>query len=144
MDAAITNTTAAPLFIPGPNIELAATGDPNGNDVKTWSDITLGALDSNAVIKEGLVSGDLTVAMTPDALDAAQPDQSGRVGLTDGPMLPSYTVAQLAVITGVNGRMAYASDGRSGVEGAGVGTGVPVVYTNGQWRRPEDMAIVAA
>lgn len=138
MDAAITNNTTAQLFIPGPNIELAA------GETKTWPNITLDALDGNEVIKAGLVSGDLSVTMTPDTIDAAQADGSGRVGLTDPSVLPSYTVAELALLAAVNGKMAYASDGRAGAEGAGLGTGTPVVYTNGQWRRTEDLAQVQA
>jgi len=46
--------------------------------------------------------------------------------------------------TGYNGRMAYASNGRAGAETLGNGTGTPVVYTNAEWRRLEDLAIVAA
>ena len=138
MDAAITNNSTETRFIPGPNIELES------GQTKTWPNITLADLDSNEVIKTGIVAGDFSVSVTPDTLDAALIDQSGRLGLTDAGMLPSYTVAELALITGVDGRVAYASNGRAGSEGAGAGTGTPVVYTNSEWRRLEDLAIVAA
>lgn len=138
MDAAITNNASTDTFIPGPNIEIAAGA------TKTWPDITLEDLNGNQVIKDGLVSGDLSVSLTPDTNDAAQVDGSGRSGLVDPSVLPSYTVAQLATLAAVNGKVAYASDGRAGAEGGGSGTGTPVVYTNGEWRRLEDLAIVAA
>ena len=54
----------------------------------------------------------------------------------------SYTVAALPA--GVTGAIAFASNGRKAGEGAGAGTGVLVVYSNGQWRRVSDDTQVAA
>lgn len=41
-----------------------------------------------------------------------------------------------------NGRARFVTDGRKAGEGAGAGTGVPAVYSNGAWRRVEDNAAV--
>ena len=116
MDAAITNNGATAKFIPGPNFNL----DPG--ETKTWSDIILTDLDSNDVIKAGVVAGTLAVAMTPGPNDAALATQ-GAMGL-DG--MPIY--AFVALPTGFNGRMAFVTDGRKAAEGAGLGTGVPAYY----------------
>lgn len=40
--------------------------------------------------------------------------------------------------------MAFASNGRKAAEGVGAGTGVTVVYSNGQWRRLSDETQVLA
>lgn len=138
MDAAITNLSAAPIFIPGPNLELAATGDADGNDVKSWPDITIVDLDGNPVIKAGVVAGDLSVSITPDANDAAVATQ----GSLGSGQPERYAVASLP--TGFDGRFAFAIDGRAGAEGGGSGTGILVCFSDGEWRRLEDQAIVAA
>jgi len=132
MDAAITNLGLDPVFIPGPNLDIAPGATAN------WSDITVGDLDGSPTIKAGVVAGTLSVAVTPDPSDAA----AATTGTLSSDALPRYTVAALP--TGFNGRVAYATDGRSGAEGGGAGTGSPVIYTNGQWRRFEDMATIAA
>jgi len=126
MDAAITNNTTETVFIPGPNIEIAAGAS------KTWANITLAALDTNEVIKSGLVSGDLSVAMTPDTQDAAQATQSGKVGLVD-PVggVPAYTVATLPTTGVFEGQMAFATDGRKTGEVLGAGTGALCYYSAG-------------
>lgn len=55
------------------------------------------------------------------------------------------TVAEIAAIgSPTAGLMAFATDGRVGAEGAGLGTGCPVYYGNGQWRRFEDGGVLAA
>ena len=138
MDALITNLADTPVFIPGPNLDLAATGDPDGNDAKTWPNILVADLDANAVIKAGVVAGTLAVSVSPDAIDAAVATQ-GSLGSSS---LERYTVANLP--TGFNGRIAFATNGRAGAEGAGVGTGTMVIFSNAQWRRCEDLAVVAA
>lgn len=138
MDALITNLAATPVFIPGPNLDLAAAGDPDGNHAKTWPNINVIDLDANAVIKAGVVAGTLSVTVTPDAIDAAAAAQ-GSLGANS---LERYTVANLP--TGFPGRMAFALNGRAGAEGAGAGTGTMVVFSNAQWRRVEDLAVVAA
>lgn len=138
MDATFTNLSTDHVFIPGPNLDLAPTGDPDGNDVKTWADVTVDDLDGQTRVKELVIAGTISVAAVPDATDVA----TATTGTMSNQALPTFTVAGLP--TGFNGRMAYASDGRAGAEGAGVGTGTPVVFTNGQWRRLEDLAVVAA
>lgn len=52
----------------------------------------------------------------------------GGSGLT----IPNYLVASLP--GALEGQIAYALDGRKIGEGAGVGTGVPIYYTQGFWR----------
>lgn len=138
MDATITNLSTERVFIPGPQLDFAPTGDPDGNDVKVWPEVTVADLDNNVRIKELVVAGTISVQMDPDSYDAAAATQ----GTITHAGLPSYEVGSLP--TGYNGRMAYASNGRAGAEGAGSGTGTPVVFTNAEWRRLEDLAIVAA
>lgn len=59
------------------------------------------------------------------------------------PITPStYTVATLPA--GGNGRTVYVSNGRKIGEGAAAGTGVMAVYSNSQWRRVSDDAVVSA
>ena len=76
-------------------------------------------------------SGNLATGFTQAILT----DSSGEVidlqpGLGIAP--PSYTVALLPA--GVESYIAYATDGRKVGEGAGSGTGVPVYFSNSQWR----------
>lgn len=54
-----------------------------------------------------------------------------------------YTVANLPVGV-VNSSLAIATNGRKVGEGAGAGTGVPVYYSNGQWRVFSTDAVVTA
>jgi len=116
MDATITNVSAAALFIPGPNLDIPA------GETKSWSDITVADLDGNAVIKNYVVAGDITVSVTPDAGDAAEATS----GAMNNAALPIYAFAALP--TGYDGRIAWCSNGRKTAEGAGVGTGVPTYY----------------
>lgn len=138
MDVTITNLSADPVFIPGPNLDLDATG--GDNDARDWPDATLGDLDGNARLKALVLAGTVSVSVTEDATDVAASTEGRMVS----EMLPTYTVAQLSALTGVDGRFAFASDGRAGAEGLGAGTGTMVVYSNSEWRRVEDLAIVAA
>lgn len=55
---------------------------------------------------------------------------------------PKSTVAALP--TGVEGMVAYATNGRKVGEGVGSGTGVPVYFSNGSWRVYSTDAAVAA
>lgn len=134
MDAVITNTSSAAKFVPGPNFNLDA------GESKTWSDVTVGDLDSNDAIKAGVVAGDFTVSMVPGPNDAALALQ----GAMTFDSLPVYAFADLP--TGFNGRMAFVSDGRKSGEGAGLGTGVPAYYdaTAGDWLNFFDNAVTAA
>jgi hypothetical protein len=54
----------------------------------------------------------------------------------------SYTVSTLPA--GANGALAFASNGCKASETSGSGTGVVVVFSNGQWRRLSDDSIVAS
>ena len=54
----------------------------------------------------------------------------------------SYAVAALPA--GLNGAIAFATNGRKIGEAAGAGTGVMVAYSTGSWRRLSDDTIVAA
>ena len=54
----------------------------------------------------------------------------------------SYTVATLPA--GINGALAFASNGRKIGEATGSGTGVVVAFSNGQWRRLSDDTVVAS
>lgn len=128
MDAAITNLSSDSVFIPGPNIDLAPTGDPDGNDTKTWSGITVTDLDSSSVIKAGVVAGTLSVTVTPDGDDAAAAAQ----GALTKAALEAYAFANLP--TGYEGRTAFVTDGRKTGEGAGLGTGVPAYFSAASWR----------
>src|SRR5210317_56464 len=126
MDVVITNTTAEAMFFPGPNLEIAAGG------TATWSDITSADLDGNTWLKQKVVDGDLTLAVTDDTFDAAP-------GIAPTG-LPQYTVATLP--TGFEGRVAFATDGRKTAEGAAAGTGVPVYYSAGDWHVYYDDSVV--
>jgi hypothetical protein len=138
MDATITNLgSVSPdddLFLTLGRVELKA-----GESV-VIPDIGLEDLDSDPLLSQQVLDGLISVAISEDAVDVA----TATTGRIKTGLFPSYTVAELAALTGVNGRYAYASDGRTGAETAGNGTGCPVIYSNGEWRRFEDMAIVAA
>lgn len=138
MDATLTNLSSEPLFIVGANIELAATGDPDGKDSKVWHGVTVGDLDAHPTIKSLVVAGSISVSVAPTADDAAAATQ-GTVRMSSP---ERYTVANLP--TGFDGRMAYATNGRKTGEGAAAGTGVLCIFSNAQWRRVEDNGVVAA
>lgn len=138
MDATITNLSSARKYLPGGQIDLAPTGDPSGDDVRVLPDVTIADLDGDTVLKEAVLDGTVSVSVAVDTRDAAFATQGAlNIGSPE-----RYTVANLP--TGYDGRQAFAIDGRAGAEGVGAGTGVPVIFTNGSWRRLEDMAIVAA
>ena len=136
MDATITNLSSEPVFLPGPKVELDAAGGTNASRV--WPNITVADLDSEPVIKTLVLAGTLSVSVAPDAADAAVATQ-GALSLNS---LERYTVANLP--TGFDGRVAFATNGRKSGEGAGVGTGQPVCFSNGQWRVLRDDSVVAA
>lgn len=123
------------VFLSGPKVSLAA------GESMTWEAITVADLDSDAQLKGLQLDGKVSVTIELDEVDRAVAAKGTmRVNL-----LPRYTVATLPTgADAINGMVAYATNGRSGAEGVGVGTGVPVIYTNAQWRRFEDMAVVAA
>ena len=65
------------------------------------------------------------------ALYAIQAALQGGVGVTQG--LPTFTVATLPATAAI-GQLAYASNGRKVGQGAGTGTGVPVIFdVSNQW-----------
>ena len=65
-------------------------------------------------------------AITPGVLRGVMQD------FLDSQGLFQYTVALLPA--GSEGMRAYATNGRKVGEGAGLGTGVPVYFSNGLWR----------
>ena len=67
-----------------------------------------------------------TGAITPSVLRSVMQDFLDSVGFNQ------YTVATLPA--GSEGMQAYATDGRKAGEAAGLGTGVPVYFSNGIWR----------
>lgn len=136
MDVSITNLgTVAPddnVFVPGPNLDIPAT------ETKVWPNVTVADIDNTLVLRQLVLDGKVSISVSEDTTDGAQ----ALTGSIQPYGLPKRTVALLP--TGYVGRMAFATNGRTGAEGVGAGTGVPVVFANGQWRRLEDMAIVAA
>ena len=57
-------------------------------------------------------------------------------------LLSAASYAVSALPSGLNGAIAFATNGRKIGEGAGAGTGVLVVFSNGAWRRLSDDAVV--
>jgi len=94
MDATITNLSTERVFIPGPQLDMAPTGDPAGGDVKLWSEITVTDIDSNTRIKELVVAGTISVQMDaelwPPRARSTSPrcpcicSQTSRLGTTVG------------------------------------------------------------
>jgi hypothetical protein len=85
----------------------------------------------------GTTLADNTVgAITPGVLRGLMQD------ILDSQGLDPYTVALLPA--GTEGMRAYASNGRKVGEGAGLGTGVPVYFSNALWRVQSTDAVVAA
>lgn len=85
----------------------------------TWEDVIEEDVRGNQGIVDLVAAGTITVAV-------------------------GYTVAELALITGFEGQLEYATNGRKTGEGALAGTGVPVYYSNAAWRRLYDDAAVTA
>jgi hypothetical protein len=82
-------------------------------------------------VQQGCPPGSLTISNT------------GQVAIAGPFKLKSYTVATLPT-PGTGGRLAWASNGRSGSQGAGAGTGVTVQDNGTNWQRIEDGTTVAA
>jgi len=122
MDATITNLSAERVFISGPQLDLAPTGDPDGKDVQVWPDITVNDIDSHVRLKELVVAGTVSIQMDPDSFDAALATR----GALNFAALPVYLFADLP--TGYNGRVAFVSNGLKGGEVSPGGTGVPAYY----------------
>lgn len=82
----------------------------------------------------------LTAAQNPNFLGTLQlaPSDAGE----KAPYTPTL-VASLPAAPG-DGAIRWASNGRKIGEGAGVGTGVLVAFSNGSWRRISDDAVVAS
>ena len=123
MDATITNLSTERVFIPGPQLDLAPTGDPNGNDVKSWNDIIVSDLDGNVRIKELVVAGTISVSLDGDSYDVAQAVQGSMVAFN----LPIFAFADLPTAA-ADGAVCFVSNGRKVGEGAGAGTGVPAYW----------------
>jgi len=136
MDATILNLgSTSPdddVFLTGPRVEVKA-----GQSV-VISDLTVSDLDADRQLRQLVIDGKVSVSVANETVDNA----SATVGSLSPHALPKYTVANLP--TGFVGRVAFATNGRTGAEGAGAGTGCPVIYSNAQWRRFEDMATITA
>ena len=120
MDATITNLSTERVFIPGPQLDMAPTGDPDGGDVKVWPEVTVSDIDGNSRIKELVVAGTISVAMDVDSYDAAEAP--------------------------ANGAVAFVTNGRKAAEGAGLGTGVPAYFdaaTPGWLNMRDDTPVLA-
>ncbi len=81
-------------------------------------------------------------ALAGKAAKGVNSDITSLTGLTAALKLASFTVAGLPA--GTVAQIAYASNGRKVGEGAGVGTGVVVYYSGGNWRVFSTDAAVAA
>jgi len=123
MDATITNLSTKRVFIPGPNLDLAPTGDPDGKDVQAWPNVTVSDLDGNDRIKELVVAGSISVRMDDASYDVAEATQGA---LVYG-HLPLIAHADLP-LAAANGATVFVTDGRKVGEGAGAGTGVPAYF----------------
>lgn len=108
--------------------------------------LTVNALAAKPLRRQGggnIVVGDIggsqqVLAAYNTALDCYE-----CIGIGDGaPVAPSYTVANLPA--GSAGRMAFASNGRKGGEGAGSGTGVLVFHDGSAWRAADTGSTVSA
>jgi hypothetical protein len=130
MDAAITNLSLAPVFIPGPNLDIPAGG------TKTWPNITVADLDRNVALKDAVVTGKVSVSVTPGTDDAV----AATKGALTSAALEKYAFASLP--TGYEGRTAFVTNGRKTGEGGGAGTGVPAYFSAAAWRRYFDDAAV--
>lgn len=84
----------------------------------------------------------LTSRLAGKAASGANTDIASLTGITGLIATGSFTVAGLPA--GVNGRIAYASNGRKVGELAGAGTGVVVYYSGAAWRVFSTDAAVAA
>jgi hypothetical protein len=107
----------------------------------------IGPISSHG-IRLGMVNSS-NAFMTPPGDMSLQVDASvsmtaltATTGTFSAPVRPgSYTVATLPA--GTVGQMAYATDARKAGEGSGAGTGLLLVYTNGNWRDPSQAYAVA-
>ena len=122
MDATITNIGTEIIFIPGPNLSIAAGASA------AWNDIGLPALDANVVLRQAILVGDVTVTLTYDPTDAV-----------------NYTAVAHADLpaTGADGQILYVTDGRKTGELAAAGTGVLAYWSDSAWRVFYDDTAVA-
>lgn len=130
------------------SLGTVSTGENNTAIGKgTGAGITTGS--NNTIIGAGVtgLSAALTGAIivaTGDGVKRAEFNNTDAGGwLFNAPVRPkSYTVAGLP--SGIEGQIAYATNGRKVGEGAGSGTGVPVYFADGHWRVFSTDAAVAA
>lgn len=123
MDATITNLSTERVFVPGPNLDLAPTGDPDGKDVQIWPSVTVSDLDGNDRLKELIVAGSISVQVDNASYDAAQATR-GAVVYGNLPLIAHGDLPALAA----NGAVVFVTDGRKVGEGVGAGTGVPAYF----------------
>ena len=116
IDATITNASATRVFIPGPNVDIAAGASA------TLAGINDNDIVENDVLASYIEDGTVTVSITRS------------VG----------TVAELLAVVGFEGQVAYATNGRKTGEGGGAGTGIPCYWSAATWRRYYDDAQITA
>lgn len=128
---------AVGVFPLGPaTLELWRTaGGPSQGKINTFAfSASHYAGNGTLVFNDTGVAGDggtLPTGNSSGSIVAAGPITSGK-----------YTVATLP--TGVEGQRSYATNGRKIGEGSAAGTGVPVYFSNGSWRRSSDDTAVAS
>jgi hypothetical protein len=132
MDALITNLSSNALFVPGPQLELAASG--SAGDAKTWGGVSIASLDNSSALKQMVVDGKVSVTLSDNTQDAAP--QLGAQSLAQ------YALADLPV--GFEGRVVFVTDGRKTGEGAAAGTGVPAYWSAAAWHVFFDDSVVVA
>lgn len=116
IDASLTNASSSRIFIPGFNIEIASGGSATLTGIRDED------LEANDTLSEMIEDGTVTVVI------------SRSVG----------TVAELLAVTGWEGQVAYATNGRKTGEGAAAGTGIPCYFSSATWRRYYDDAQITA
>ncbi|WP_017879735.1 hypothetical protein [Janthinobacterium sp. CG3] len=99
-----------------------------------WLDFSGSVTPARGSIRLGAAE---VIFMTPGAAGV-----TGTLAVSSTIQPGTFTVATLPA--GANGKTAYASNGRKVGEAAAAGTGIPVYYSNGAWRRHSDDTAAAA
>lgn len=145
----------------GSSVQIATTGNGNTNSLQFNSKTTLGAAfqfaigtqftTDDAIQIYDVTNSQLVYSYTPVGAGSHQYWIKGTqyLGLDPGKLscgipisIKQYTVAALP--SGSESFVAYATNGLKVGELSGAGTGVPVYYSNGQWRVfSKDVAVAA-
>jgi len=121
----------------GTTSPLATYTDSSGTSANTNPII----LDSRGEANVWLGVGSYKMVLR-DSVDALIWTVDNILGVDGVAQLGLYTVATLPAAS--DSQMAYATNGRKVGQTAGNGTGVPVYYSSGAWRRFSDDSVVAA